>query len=223
MNEEWRKIEGADERYEVSNTGKVRSTNYNKTGKTKELKQKIDKYGYCVVTLHINGKQKYPSVHRLVAKAFIPNPNNLPQVNHKDTDKKNNNVSNLEWCTCSGNIKHAFDSGLKEKSIIHARNNILKYNESCKKPITAINIVNGEVIYFDSVKEASRILGIKDIGKPLRKTTLTANGYCFEYGHLSVEEAEKVKNNVLDILGEKRYLALLKRLETKKGVMPCQK
>lgn len=222
MNEEWREIEGTNGSYEVSNTGKVRSMNYNKSGRIKELKQKIDKYGYCVVTLHVKGKQKYPTVHRLVACAFIPNPNNLPQVNHKDTNKENNSVSNLEWCTPGENIKHAFDNGLKEKSIIHARSNILKYNESCKKPITAISIINGDVLYFDSIKEASITLKIRDISKPLSKTTLTANGYCFEYGHLSIEEAEKAKQSVIDTLGEGRFRALVKRIKNKKGVMPCQ-
>ena len=222
MKEIWKVIEGTDGRYEVSNTGKVRSINYNKSGKVQELRQKIDKDGYCIVTLHIEGKQKYPSVHRLVAIAFIPNPDNLPQVNHKDTNKKNNHISNLEWCTCSENIKHAFDSGLKEKSIIHARNNILKYNESCKKAITAVNIFNGEVIHFNSIKEASTTLKIRDIGKPLRKITLTANGYCFEYGHLSVEEAEKARQNVISILGKKKFNALMKKIRTKEGVMPCQ-
>lgn len=214
--EEWRVIEGTNGRYEVSNTGKVRSMNYHKTGLVKELKQKIDKYGYCTVILHINGKQKYPSVHRLVAKAFIPNPDNKPQVNHISGNKKDNSIDNLEWCTVSENVKHAFDIGLKEKSIIHAKNNILKYNEKCKKPITAISIVNDEVLYFDSIKEASETLKIKDIGKPLNKRTLTAGGYCFENGHLSVCAAAQAKQKVIDSLGEKRYSILLSRLKNRR-------
>lgn len=222
MQEEWRAIEESDGMYEVSNTGKVRSLNYNKTGRVQELKQKIDRYGYCIVTLHIDGKQKYPPVHRLVAQAFIPNPDNKSQVNHISGIKTDNNVKNLEWCTSSENIKHAFNHGLKEKSIIHARNNILRYNESCKKEITAISILDNSVFHFDSIKDASEKLGIKDINKPLSKKTLTANGYCFEYGTLNDEEAKQVKKCVIDKLGAKKFNALLKRLE-KKGVMPCQK
>lgn len=222
MNEVWRVIEGTNGRYEVSNKGKVRSMNYNKTGKVKELKPKIDKYGYLVVTLHIDGKQKSITIHTLVAKAFIPNPENKPQVNHKDGNKQNPDESNLEWCTVSENIKHAFDTGLKEKSRQHARETILKYNQSCKKPITAISIVSDNVLYFDSIGEASAFLHIKDISKPLRKDTLTANGYCFEYGHLNREESEKAKQSVINTLGEKKFHSLLKRIESKKGVMPCQ-
>lgn len=217
MSEVWKVIEGTGGRYEVSNTGKIRSLNYNKTGEVKELKQKIDKYGYCTVILHIDKKQKYPTVHRLVAKAFISNPNNLPQVNHRDGNKQNNNVENLEWCTSSENVQHAFDIGLKEKSRQHARDNILKFNQTCKKEITAISIVDGAIIHFNSIKEASNTLEIKDIGKPLRKTTLTSNGYIFEYGHLSVEEAEKAKKYVIDSLGEKKFNSLLKKIETKRG------
>ena len=222
MGEIWKAIEGTNGRYEVSNTGKVRSLNYNKTGKIKELNQKIDKYGYCIVILHMDKKQKYPTVHRLVAKAFIPNPDNLPQVNHIDGNKQNNNVDNLEWCTNSENVQHAFDIGLKEKSRQHARETILKFNQTCKKPITAISIVDGNVIHFDSIKEAGTTLGIKDVGKPLKKITLTANGYIFEYGLLNSKEAERAKQNVIDVLGENKLHALLKRIENKKGVMPCQ-
>ena len=122
----WKAIEGTNGQYEVSNTGKVRSMNYNKTGEIRELKQKTDRYGYQTVILHIDGKQKYPTVHRLVAKAYIPNPSNLQQVNHISGIKSDNNVENLEWCTVSHNVKHAFDHGLKEKSRDHAREVILK-------------------------------------------------------------------------------------------------
>lgn len=96
MPEIWKPIEGTEGRYEVSNTGKVRSLNFNHTGVTKEIKQKIDKYGYCTIHYFINGKRIYTTVHRLVAQAFIPNPQNLPAVNHKDANKKNNHADNLE-------------------------------------------------------------------------------------------------------------------------------
>lgn len=95
----WKEIPGYEGLYQVSNTGRVRSLNYNGTGKTKVLKQATNKDGYKKVTLFKKGKRHYYTVHRLVAITFIPNPNNLPQVNHKDEDKNNNAVWNLEWCT----------------------------------------------------------------------------------------------------------------------------
>ena len=99
MNEIWRDIPGYEGKYQVSNTGEVKSLNYNHTGEIKLLKQGIKKKGYRQVNLYKNGKVKHHLVHRLVAIAFIPNPNNYKEVNHKDEDPSNNNVKNLEWCT----------------------------------------------------------------------------------------------------------------------------
>lgn len=103
--ENWKEINGTLGRYLVSNTGKVISA---KRGRF--LTPKVDKYGYEVVTLWLGGKRIYRTVHRLVAKAFIENPDNLSQVNHKDFNKRNNNVDNLEWCTSRQNIKHWFEN-----------------------------------------------------------------------------------------------------------------
>lgn len=95
----WKDIPGFEGKYQVSNTGQVRSLNYKRTGKTKILKQNTTKRGYKQVTLCKKGEKPYPYyVHRLVAQAFIQNPNNLPEVNHKDENKANNAVWNLEWC-----------------------------------------------------------------------------------------------------------------------------
>lgn len=92
----WKDIKGY-EGYKVSNLGNVKSLNYNRTGKEKILKPKKNK-GYLYVNLCKQGKVKFYLVHRLVAQAFIPNPNNYPQINHKDEDKTNNTIQNLEWC-----------------------------------------------------------------------------------------------------------------------------
>ena len=97
----WRDIEGYEGLYQVSNLGRVRSLNYNRTGKVQNMKLGTYPNGYKMVDLKKNKKRKAHLVHRLVAKAFIPNPNpdQLCEVNHKDEDKANNTVDNLEWCS----------------------------------------------------------------------------------------------------------------------------
>ena len=121
------------EGYYVTNMGEVYST---KCGYKRLLKSRKSQNGYLYVNLSKNGKYKSKNIHILVAKAYIPNPNNFPQVNHIDGNKSNNNVNNLEWCTASHNMKHAYKIGvltlkkgeehnsakLKEKDIIEIRN-----------------------------------------------------------------------------------------------------
>ena len=98
MVEEWKDIKDYEGLYQVSNWGRVKSLNYRKTGKSKLMKLMKNKKGYLTVVFHKNGEYKRYLVHRLVAEHFIPNPDNLPFINHKDEDKKNNKVGNLEWC-----------------------------------------------------------------------------------------------------------------------------
>lgn len=110
MTEEWRAVEGYEGYYEVSNTGKVKSLprqmhNYTKPGRI--LKQQNNGHSYMTVGLHAPGKKdRHAYVHILVAKAFIPNPEGLGDVNHKDFNKGNNCVENLEWVTRKQNILH---------------------------------------------------------------------------------------------------------------------
>ena len=109
-NEEWKPIPHTDGRYEVSNYGHVR-TNNQRPGLLTLTKQPKG-YRYAMVTLS-NGKQKNCRVHRLVAQLFLPNPEGLPEVNHKDGNKDNNHVDNLEFVTHSANVRHSFATGLK--------------------------------------------------------------------------------------------------------------
>lgn len=111
----WKDIDGYDGVYQVSNMGRVRSKNrkvYNYIKPGRILKPALNHPGgYLTIGLsNGNKKQKHAYVHRLVAQAFIPNPNNLPQVNHKDFNKKNNKVENLEWVTDEDNKSHFVNS-----------------------------------------------------------------------------------------------------------------
>lgn len=108
MMADWKKITGYEGLYEISSCGEVYSCYKNKT-----LKPSKNKLGYLIVNLYRDGKYKSYYVHRLVAEAFITKPENQEsEVNHKDLDKTNNIVSNLEWVTHRDNLRHAVDSGV---------------------------------------------------------------------------------------------------------------
>ena len=113
-NEIWKDVVGYEGLYQVSNLGNAKALNFkNKRGFNAILKNDICK-GYHQITIYKNRKGNRFKVHRLVAFAFIPNPNNFPQINHKDGNKENNDVVNLEWCTNSHNQKHAYLLGLNK-------------------------------------------------------------------------------------------------------------
>ena len=139
-NEVWRDVVGYDGYYQVSNRGNVRSvTRKDSIGRKiggRILKPRYDRGGYLLINLCKNGKVRTKLIHRLVAERFIPNPESLPQINHIDEDKANNNVENLEWCTSKDNINHG------------------TRNERTRKKIRAVNIKTGEVFTFNSVREA---------------------------------------------------------------------
>ena len=105
----WKSIQGYEHLYEVSTQGEIRAK---KTQKI--LKPFLRNGGYKTVTLCKNGIKKHYAIHRLVALAFIPNPNNKPMVNHIDGCKLTNTTCNLEWVTCSENHLHAYRIGLKD-------------------------------------------------------------------------------------------------------------
>jgi hypothetical protein len=117
----WKDIKGFEGIYQISNQGRIKALAVRKlrgrffhNQPEKLLKYKISAKGYCVINLCNNGVKTYPTVHRLVAIHFIPNPENKPTVNHKDGNKLNNNDWNLEWSTQYEQIHHAMENGLQD-------------------------------------------------------------------------------------------------------------
>lgn len=156
---------------EVSTLGRVRTMDRVVSGKNgtrflkgRVLKQSNDKDGYLKVSIQINRKRNTKRVHQLVAQTFISNPDNLPQVNHKDCDRTNNNVENLEWCDNSYNVQY------REK-----------FGEAQNKPVLAINLATLEVSSFCSQSEASRVLGFNrsNISAVINGIQKTVHGYWF--------------------------------------------
>lgn len=153
MTELWKPIVGFEGLYEVSNLGRVRSlpkdVPYKGSSTFAHRKGRIlslvsDSYGYKIVNLSKDRNQCGKKVHRLVAEAFLENPSNLPQVNHKDGNKENNSVGNLEWCTAKQNIRHKFD--------------VLGYTTKDIRPGRKVSMPDGRV--FISIKAAARALGV---------------------------------------------------------------
>lgn len=137
--EVWKSLNGVVENgdnYSVSTMGRVKITDSGRI-----LKHNLNTRGYHSVALSLNATKKRYRVHRLVAAAFIPNPDEKPQVNHKDGNKDNNCESNLEWATSSENIKHAFATGLND----------VKGENSCVNILTAKDVVEIKKLLRDGV------------------------------------------------------------------------
>ena len=165
--------------YEVSNLGRIRSKNrmvLNSLGKEQHFKGKIlslrvANNGYLYACLYSKNKRKVIKPHRAVAQLFLPNPQKLPQVNHKDENKLNNRVSNLEWCTPEYNANYG------------TRNN--RMGKSHSKGIKQYSI-NGDLLStYDSITEASKQFSsknaISNINKCLTGKTKTSYGYVWRY------------------------------------------
>ena len=118
----WKPVVGYEGLYEGSNTGLVKSLGNAITYKSPHLLKisRSGRGGYCRVQLYKNGISEMKSIHRMVAEAFIPNPNNYPVINHKDEDVSNNHVDNLEWCTVSYNYHYSYKKHPKRREMMMA-------------------------------------------------------------------------------------------------------
>lgn len=160
-------IQGYEGLYMVNPAGKVYSLVSNKL-----LRAGCNKQGYKTVVLCKDGKEKSFKVHRLVALAFIPNPNNYPCINHKDEDKTNNDVNNLEWCTHKYNINY----GTARKRLSETlKNNPLKM----RKPVIQLSLSGDFVKEYRSTKEAEETTGIdrRQISRAINHVGKQAQGY----------------------------------------------
>lgn len=155
-NEIWKDIKGLNGEYQVSNKGRIKSKErFVKFGKNtyrkveeKILKSSDNGNGYKLVSLGKNNKAK--KIHRLVAEAFIPNPDNLPCVNHKDENKANNTVENLEWCTQAYNLNYGT---ARERA---SKNRKCTKNNERSKEIIAMDFDGNIILKFPSIGEAHR-------------------------------------------------------------------
>ena len=165
--EEWRNIEGYEGLYQISNLGRVKSLGNNKTRKEKILNIIKNNNGYVLVNLHKNKVKKTCLLHRLVAKTFLENPNNYPCVNHKDENKENNNINNLEWCT------HQYNNTYGTR--------LERYSESISIPIYCLE--NNK--FYNSTKQASLELDVSKqyICDVLKGRAKQAKGYTFRYAN----------------------------------------
>lgn len=159
MKEEWRDIEGFEGKYMVSNTGKVKSLNYNRTGKEGIMKGLDNGYGYLQVKLHKDGKRKSYLVHVLVATAFLDNPQNLPIINHKNEIKSDNRVSNLEFCSYSYNNSYN-DKAKKVGKKLKGRKQSEEHIKKKSKPVFSVDKESGLIMWWQSAHEAEKCTGI---------------------------------------------------------------
>ena len=168
MKEIWKDKKDYEGHYQVSNWGRVKSIKF---GKERILKLTKDKDGYFFVNLYKNNKSKTFKVHRLVAEAFLPNTDNLPLINHKDEDKSNNIVSNLEWCDRKYNCNY----GTRNKRIGKSNTNGKR-----SKPVLQYTLDGKFVREWESYRECKRN-GFNHVSECCRGKLKSCGGFIWRY------------------------------------------
>lgn len=177
MEEIWKDVVGYEGLYQVSNLGRVRSCDRktrNRNGVVTKRGRLLSFFyygGYLNVSLCMGGNKQNKKIHRLVAEAFIANPNNYPIINHKDENKLNNNANNLEWCTYSYNT--LYGSGIEKRRNTYQKTGIgklaaqkanrtkLRNNAiNAPRPVNQYSLDGQKIARYESTEEASRITGI---------------------------------------------------------------
>lgn len=155
MEEIWKDITGYEGLYQISNLGNVVSLNFNRENKRKQLK-KLTRTGYYYVCLSKNNVKKNKNLHRIIAEHFIPNPENKPQINHKNGIKKDNRIENLEWVTSKENMVHAWKNNLNYVS----KKSIETAKKQCKKNFSKTTLDTETGIFYDSFYDACYYLNL---------------------------------------------------------------
>lgn len=187
MSKLWSPIDFGGGKYFISNDGEVKSIVANKN-----LATQVQNSGYKLVHLHHHGQRKAHLVHRLVAIAFIPNPDNKPLVNHKDGNKLNNHYSNLEWVTLIENMQHAQVTGLmdnknacasKRMSVIGKeygamnKERLLTLNKERRRPVIQLSLTGEFIKEWPSVRSIRESKVAVNVGKVLKGEYKQAGGY----------------------------------------------
>jgi hypothetical protein len=170
--EEWKTVPGTNDKIEVSNMGRVRSW---LRGDGRILKTQKDSKGYHRLRVTIDRQKMSFKLHRIVAGAFIDNPDNLPQVNHIDGNKDNNVVSNLEWVSNRDNAHHAIANGLWDSVIAGSR------KENARRMKRIIATKDDAILEFESIREAEKYFGSRHIVDVLKGRRQACKGYHFQY------------------------------------------
>lgn len=184
----WKRVSGCSEKYEVSTDGEIRNIVTNKV-----LHPSVAKTGYLFVKLdRPNKPRKNMFVHRLVAETFVPNPEKKTQVNHKDGNKQNNCVDNLEWVTPSENIRHSFQFLGKQSSL----KGVTGEQNKNSIPVCQYSLNGDFICQWPAVSEAARGIGCNpcQIINVISGRTATCHGYFWAYEKADRIDVSRVKN-----------------------------
>lgn len=162
MKEVWRDVVGYEGYYMVSNLGRVMGIKkFPNMPDNRIAKGSISMHGYHYVHLRKDTVSKNKKVHIMVAQAFIPNPHGKPHINHKDGNKLNNSVDNLEWCTPTENNRHALRTGLRKIDLDSLAKGQAISAEKCKRKVVQLSLDGENLREYDSIKEAAKSVGSK--------------------------------------------------------------